>query len=258
MYSATPMTPEKKNLDSVVNANRSMSPQPGTSGLVRRPKKRKSLEIYNGETHGGKVFINEERMANCLQDLSLAPNVSSHVSDQKKTKSTVASLPLSSWLLDPKKSTDARKIIEEIESRLSVDDIESDAEVDDEGNLYENNNNNEEEVSRLIISRDIEMNLGNTDILPASLIEQFNKPCMQMVLWKPPGDLVKEAVSSSGTVEPPSVDLSYKDSACEMSLSSDTRTTQSSDSQENGAYDEIRSGVLVEDMFDSVDDEMEL
>ncbi|KAI8782861.1 uncharacterized protein LOC106071345 isoform X1 [Biomphalaria glabrata] len=75
----------------------------------------------------------------------------------------------------------------EIENRLEVELDE-----DFDGNLGQTNNMEQDGPRLTIVDGILESTKRQSPILPRKVMEDITKPCMQIVLWKSPGELVRE------------------------------------------------------------------
>ncbi|XP_067686602.1 uncharacterized protein [Haliotis asinina] len=138
-------------------------PKASCSFTQRRPKRHCELHYDSSVCPSTKIRITDEKMAARMQGLNLTGT--SESTDNKH---------YSNW-----------EKLKEIEDRLEDEDMGIDA-------TSTTNKNTEDNLPRLRIKAGINpQDLLKSTILPKTILENLNKPCMQVVLWKPPG-IVKD------------------------------------------------------------------
>ncbi|XP_046336063.1 uncharacterized protein LOC124118057 [Haliotis rufescens] len=138
-------------------------PKASCSFTQRRPKRHSELHYNTSMCPSSKVRITDEKMAARMEGLNLTGT--SEATDRRQ---------YSSW-----------EKLREIEDRLEDEDMGIDA----PSTINQNTNSS---LPRLRIKAGINpQDLLKSTILPQTILEDLNKPCMQVVLWKPPG-IVKD------------------------------------------------------------------
>ncbi|KAI0241958.1 hypothetical protein LSAT2_015430 [Lamellibrachia satsuma] len=132
--------------------------------------KRRANIIEDCDIPHAKVHINEERMTACMQQLHLDNNnLGWHPNREERF---------------PRRRA---RTLQEIESRLIEED-------EDEELENEMATATPKGLKRLELSKTLKLGLHTKEILPKAVIEDLRKPCMQLVLWKPPGDMICNVV----------------------------------------------------------------
>lgn len=182
-------------------------------GSPRRATKRRGPRV-NDLSSGcppRKEYISEEKMVAHMSRLSLVSQPSPDPAQPAmeayclRLSDTATSMPHSSQAV----YFHSQRSFNELDSRLNV--------IEEEDENDANNNDTSDTGPRLHISSQIESHIKamkETSILPRKIIQEIVAPCMQVVLWKPQDniikDIVSETVNSSG---PSSIDSGFMDSA---------------------------------------------
>lgn len=110
-----------------------------------------------------KVFVNEDRMSARLHDLHLDNNNLDWHPDLEQEP----------WY--------SRRLIDEGQSSSASTTSSVD----------------QQPQQTIELCQDLQLSLRTKQLLPKVIIDELNKPSLQIVLWKPPGDFVRDLVSTS-------------------------------------------------------------
>ncbi|XP_064613178.1 uncharacterized protein LOC135476962 [Liolophura sinensis] len=154
-------------------------PVASCSAPIRRPK-RTALDA--GCETPSKVYITEEKMMASMQELSLNHSESSDKALVHNSNNTTTS----TTALTPMQSSVERswQKFRELEDMLADEQIDTEL----------------TEVKNTGFKVHINTSVANSIIcssIPKAVLENINKPCLQVVLWKPPVDKLREIVSEN-------------------------------------------------------------
>ncbi|ELT99010.1 hypothetical protein CAPTEDRAFT_226200 [Capitella teleta] len=200
--------------------------KPAASMCMVHGKRKADLDPYDAD-QGRKIRINEDRMAARMQDLHLDNNnLEWHPNLEEET-----------WYSDASVNNNEQE-------QLSVSDIELDSEegADSEAASPAAPPSSQAQgylrLPRLELAEELQLDLKTRELLPRVFLEELKKPSMQLVLWKPPEEVLKAK------------DFIEKEAAADV----DVMDMNEASDQATPAPPQTWSPAT----FDSLDDDMEL
>ncbi|XP_019623665.1 PREDICTED: uncharacterized protein LOC109469572 [Branchiostoma belcheri] len=204
------------------------------SGASSRHRRRKRPSSED-EGPSSKMFLSEEKMAAHLNKLS--------ISNDHNYVGMTTRLPGSSRLSP---AQDKNRVIIEDLSDDSSDEWTS--------------SSDSEVGSTIQISPELQEGMkqvAGERLLPEGLFERLNRPCMDVVLWKPPGDFVQSVINSSTAPKEQITPTVIQSEPLLLTQDNSSVICNHGDREmiDTEVMDHVTQPAV---MFDSVDDDMEL
>ncbi|CAH1233264.1 Hypp656 [Branchiostoma lanceolatum] len=208
-------------------------PSAGSGASSRHTCRRRKRPSAEDEGPSSKMFLSEEKMAAHLNKLSISND---HTYVGMARKST---------------TQDKNHVVIEDLSDDSSDECASSSDSD--------------VGSTIQISPELQQGMqqvAGERLLPEGLFEQLNRPCMDVVLWKPPGDFVRSVISSASSPKQHSTPTAVHSEPLLLTRDSPSPSPVTCNHGVTGGMIDTKvvdhASQPTVTMFDSVDDDMEL
>ncbi|XP_078600388.1 uncharacterized protein LOC144875332 [Branchiostoma floridae x Branchiostoma japonicum] len=214
--------------------SRGASVRSGMSSQHRRRKRPSSED----EGPSSKLFLSEEKMAAHLKKLSIS-NDHTYVG---------MATPPGSSSLSPTQD----------KNRVVIEDLS-----DDSSDEWASSSDSDVDLT-IQISPELQKGLqqvAGERLLPEGLFERLNRPCMDVVLWKPPEDFVQSVLNSSSSPNQRVISTAVHSESLQLPQDNPSPSPVSSSRGEGEGIDTdvVNHGTQRDvTMFDCVDDDMEL